>query len=46
MICSVTQDAVHHKTQWMKKWAAFRRWIGADRRKHPGQAVNQGAAKR
>ncbi|XP_042277167.1 kinesin-like protein KIN-14E [Thunnus maccoyii] len=26
----------------MKKWTAFRRWIGADRRKHPGQEVNQG----
>ncbi|XP_050930844.1 uncharacterized protein si:dkey-96l17.6 [Lates calcarifer] len=26
----------------MRRWAAFRRWIGIDRRKHPGQEVNQG----
>ncbi|KAM7391576.1 hypothetical protein PAMP_022257 [Pampus punctatissimus] len=33
---------VHHKTQWMKKWAAFRRWIGADRKKNPEQEANRG----
>ncbi|XP_074525823.1 putative LOC110439812 homolog [Halichoeres trimaculatus] len=33
---------IHHKTLWTKKWAVFRRWIGADRRKPPGQAANRG----
>ncbi|XP_067376493.1 uncharacterized protein si:dkey-96l17.6 [Channa argus] len=28
----------------MKRWAAFRRWIGADRRRHPRQEVNQGSS--
>ncbi|XP_034548401.1 kinesin-like protein KIN-14I [Notolabrus celidotus] len=28
----------------MKKWAAFRQWIGADRRKHPGQEANRGSS--
>ncbi|XP_039476697.1 kinesin-like protein KIN-14E [Oreochromis aureus] len=28
----------------MKRWAAFRRWITADRRKHNGQEVNQGSS--
>ncbi|XP_033947136.1 uncharacterized protein [Pseudochaenichthys georgianus] len=34
----------HHKTLWMKRWAAFRRWIGADYRKHTGQDVNPGSS--
>ncbi|XP_041793880.1 GRIP1-associated protein 1 [Chelmon rostratus] len=28
----------------MKRWAAFRRWIGADRRMHPGEEVNGGSS--
>lgn len=42
-ICFVVQAVIHHKTLWTKKWAAFRCWIGADRRKHPTQEVTQGA---
>ncbi|XP_044053142.1 kinesin-like protein KIN-14I isoform X2 [Siniperca chuatsi] len=39
-----TAAVIYHKTLWMKRWAAFRRWIGADRRKHSGQEVNRGSA--
>ncbi|CAB1432226.1 unnamed protein product [Pleuronectes platessa] len=28
----------------MKRWAAFKRWISIDRRKQPGQEVNQGSS--
>lgn len=42
-VCLIVQAVIHHKTLWTKRWAAFRRWIGADRRKHPAQEVNQGA---
>ncbi|XP_063753553.1 uncharacterized protein LOC134873681 [Eleginops maclovinus] len=34
----------HHKTLWMKRWAAFSRWIGADHRKQAGQDVNPGSS--
>ncbi|XP_029618203.1 uncharacterized protein LOC115199850 [Salmo trutta] len=34
---------VEHKALWLKRWAAFRRWIGADHRKEPGGgSVEQG----
>ncbi len=42
-ICFIVQAVVRHKTLWMKKWAAFRHWIGANHRKRPGREVNPGA---
>ncbi|MED6238983.1 hypothetical protein ATANTOWER_000251 [Ataeniobius toweri] len=38
------QDTYHHKNQWTKRWAAFRRWIGPGWRKRNGQEVNQGSS--
>nr|XP_046242843.1 GRIP and coiled-coil domain-containing protein 1 [Scatophagus argus]XP_046242844.1 GRIP and coiled-coil domain-containing protein 1 [Scatophagus argus]XP_046242845.1 GRIP and coiled-coil domain-containing protein 1 [Scatophagus argus]XP_046242846.1 GRIP and coiled-coil domain-containing protein 1 [Scatophagus argus]XP_046242848.1 GRIP and coiled-coil domain-containing protein 1 [Scatophagus argus]XP_046242849.1 GRIP and coiled-coil domain-containing protein 1 [Scatophagus argus]XP_04624285 len=43
-ICFVIQAVIHHKTPWMQKWAAFRRWIGADPRKHCGHEVTRGSS--
>ncbi|MEQ2240278.1 hypothetical protein ILYODFUR_013148 [Ilyodon furcidens] len=38
------QDTYHHKNQWTKRWAAFRRWIGPGWRKRNVQEVNQGSS--
>lgn len=44
-MCLTVQAVAYPQTLWMKRWAAFRRWITASRRKHNGQEVNQGAVK-
>lgn len=45
-MCLTIQAVAYPQTLWMKRWAAFRRWITASRRKHNGQEVNQGAVKK
>lgn len=45
-MCLTVQAVAYPQTLWMKRWAAFRRWITASRRKHNGQEVNQGAVKK
>ncbi|CAJ1067961.1 kinesin-like protein KIN-14I [Xyrichtys novacula] len=43
-ICFPVQAVIPHKTSWTQKWAAFRRWIGADRRKPPRPEANRGSS--
>ncbi|XP_015242871.1 PREDICTED: kinesin-like calmodulin-binding protein isoform X3 [Cyprinodon variegatus] len=38
------QDIYHHKNVWTRRWAAFRRWIGADRRKRNGRDITAGSS--
>ncbi|XP_027889156.1 putative LOC110439812 homolog isoform X1 [Xiphophorus couchianus] len=38
---NIASDTHRHKNPWRRRWAAFRRWIVADRRKRDGQGSSE-----